>query len=63
MNHTAEGSDLVVPFMMRAWMDKVEAFCNKVDAYLDEVEKRLSVVEVYSHGRPSCRCDSHVSNG
>ena len=51
MNHTTDGSDLVVPFMMRAWMDKVEAYCNKVDAYLAEVEHRLSVLEAWSHGR------------
>lgn len=45
---TETNADLVVPFMMRAWMDKVEAYCNRVDAYLAEVEKRLQVLEAHT---------------
>lgn len=43
--------DLVVPFMMRAWMTRIEEYCDKVDAYLTEVERRLAVLEVQVCGR------------
>jgi hypothetical protein len=37
--------ELIVPFSMRMWMDRVEAFLLKANAYLAEVETRLAAIE------------------